>query len=119
MDTSILLSHIVIGPLLTIVGVIVKYNPPKKINSLYGYRTSRSMKSQEAWDAANAYSLNLMLWVGIATTISQVILYLLVTPLNALLIACIIMCTLLVGMIVRTESYLKSNFDSDGKRKGS
>ncbi len=117
MNSTILISHIVIGPLLTIIGVIVKYNPPKKINSLYGYRTSRSMKSQEAWDVANAYSFNLMLWVGIVTTISQVVLYLLVSPANALLIACVIMSFLLIGMIVKTESYLKSNFDEEGNKR--
>ena len=27
--------------------------PPKKINSLYGYRTSRSMKNQQTWDCAH------------------------------------------------------------------
>ena len=27
--------------------------PPRKINSIYGYRTPRSMKDQETWDLAN------------------------------------------------------------------
>ena len=31
-------------------------NPPKTINGGYGYRTSRSMESQEAWDFAQVYS---------------------------------------------------------------
>lgn len=30
--------------------------PPKEINYLYGYRTKRSMKSQESWDFAQRYS---------------------------------------------------------------
>ena len=30
--------------------------PPKKINMTYGYRTTRSMKSQSAWDFAQKYS---------------------------------------------------------------
>ncbi len=30
--------------------------PPKKINSLYGYRTKNSMKSQQHWDFAQRYS---------------------------------------------------------------
>ncbi len=30
--------------------------PPKKINNIYGYRTKRSMKSQEHWDYAQNYS---------------------------------------------------------------
>ena len=117
MNKVILISHFLIGPLLTLIAIIVKYNPPKKINHLYGYRTSRSMKSQEVWDVANAYSTDLMIWVGIITTISQIILYLITSPLNALLIPCLIMIILLIGMIVRTENYLKANFDSEGKRK--
>ena len=27
--------------------------PPKSINSLYGYRTARSMKNQQTWDFAH------------------------------------------------------------------
>lgn len=30
--------------------------PPKNINSSYGYRSARSMRSQEAWDFAQVYS---------------------------------------------------------------
>jgi len=30
--------------------------PPKEINSLFGYRTARSMRSQEAWNFAHTYS---------------------------------------------------------------
>lgn len=31
-------------------------NPPKTINSGFGYRSTRSMRSQEAWDFAQVYS---------------------------------------------------------------
>ena len=30
--------------------------PPKKINTIYGYRTSRAMKNQEYWDFAQSFS---------------------------------------------------------------
>ena len=30
--------------------------PPKSINTGYGYRSTRSMRSQEAWDFAQVYS---------------------------------------------------------------
>ena len=39
--------------------------PPKKINEIYGYRTTRSMKSQAAWDFAQKYSAKLMTAFGI------------------------------------------------------
>ena len=39
--------------------------PPKKINEIYGYRTTRSMKSQAVWDFAQKYSAKLMTAFGI------------------------------------------------------
>lgn len=47
--------------LLSVVAFIFKFFPPRKINYLYGYRTSRSMKNTENWNLANKYSSNLML----------------------------------------------------------
>jgi uncharacterized membrane protein len=38
------------------VALITYYHPPKKINSLYGYRTPSSMKNQERWDFAQRFS---------------------------------------------------------------
>lgn len=35
--------------------------PPKSINSLYGYRTARSMKSQKNWDFAQSMSAQMMM----------------------------------------------------------
>ena len=55
-----------ISPLiLTLVGVVFWAWPPKKINEIYGYRTTRSMKSQAAWDFAQKYSAKLMTAFGI------------------------------------------------------
>ena len=36
--------------ILMVVGIVFWMYPPKKINEFYGYRTTRSRKSQEAWD---------------------------------------------------------------------
>ena len=45
---------VIIIPIMSIVlGKIFRDNPPKEINRWKGYRTSRSMASQEAWDFAN------------------------------------------------------------------
>jgi uncharacterized membrane protein len=35
--------------------------PPKSVNSLYGYRTVRSMKSQKNWDYAQSMSARMMM----------------------------------------------------------
>lgn len=39
--------------------------PPKKINDLYGYRSTASKKDQQSWDFAQKYSNKLMLKIGI------------------------------------------------------
>lgn len=52
------------GIILIVVGFILLKYPPKEINSLYGYRTEKSMKSQEAWDFAQIFSSKLMIKAG-------------------------------------------------------
>ena len=52
--------------ILTVMGVVFWMYPPKKINEFYGYRTTRSRKSQEAWDFAQRYSAKLMTIFGLA-----------------------------------------------------
>ena len=49
------------GLIFLIAGYIQHRFPPKKINHLYGYRTSASMKSQESWDFAQQYSAKKMM----------------------------------------------------------
>ena len=50
-------------------GIVFWMCPPKKINEFYGYRTTRSRKSQEAWDFAQRYSAKLMTIFGFAALI--------------------------------------------------
>lgn len=42
--------------IVSVVGSITYFFPPKKINHLYGYRTQNSMKNQSNWDFAQRYS---------------------------------------------------------------
>ena len=55
--------------ILTVIGLVFWMYPPKKINEFYGYRTTRSRKSQEAWDFAQRYSAKLMTILGLAALI--------------------------------------------------
>ncbi|MFO7701557.1 MAG: SdpI family protein [Psychroflexus maritimus] len=45
-------------------GYYMLKKPPKSINHFYGYRTKRSMKSQEAWDFSQKYAAKSMLRWG-------------------------------------------------------
>lgn len=53
------------GILFTIIGIIQIFFPPKSSKSIYGYRTSTSMQSQENWDFAQKYSGRKLLITGI------------------------------------------------------
>lgn len=53
------------GIIFMIMGIIMNIFPPKKINSLYGYRTASSMESQTKWDFAQKYSAKIMAIIGI------------------------------------------------------
>ena len=59
--------------ILTVIGLVFWTYPPKKINGLYGYRTTRSCKSQEAWDFAQRYSAKLITMFGLAALIVEAI----------------------------------------------
>ena len=52
---------IVTGVILWAIALYVKNNQPQKPNRSYGYRTSRSMRTQEAWDFSQEYSINLLI----------------------------------------------------------
>ncbi|MEP0365449.1 MAG: SdpI family protein [Cyclobacteriaceae bacterium] len=51
-DDPIFTIILLTNPILILVGLIQLKFPPKEINSLYGYRTARAKRSQEAWDYA-------------------------------------------------------------------
>lgn len=98
-------------------GYIQKYYPPKKINALYGYRTTASMLNQQNWDEANRFSTGLMIkyaWILLACGI--IITFVLMQfnmAENAFVLANIgLMLTgaviILVMMIRRTERHLKT-----------
>ena len=45
------------------------HRPPKDINGWYGYRTRRSMASQQAWDFAHKYIGRIWLYAGVIMTV--------------------------------------------------
>jgi len=61
------------GLILILAGLIMYKFPPKNINSLYGYRTSRSMENQKKWDFAQNYSTKEMMKLGFLLLISSLI----------------------------------------------
>lgn len=95
---------------------------PKEINSVFGYRTSRSMKNRDTWEFAHRYCGKIWFVCGLAlipiaagvmlcfigadtATVGYVGAAMLVLPL-----------VLMVISIILTENALKKNFDTDGNK---
>lgn len=99
------------GPLIMVAGYLLLKNPPKKINSLYGYRTSSSMKTQERWDFAQSYSAKEMMNLGFFLFLTSFIGKFMEMDSKTNIIAGIAMVlAMLVVLIFRVERAIKEEF---------
>lgn len=69
MIEKLILSPNIIGMIFILAGLIQMIFPPKKINSLYGYRTPRSMKDIEVWNFAQKLSSKILILIGFVLTL--------------------------------------------------
>jgi uncharacterized membrane protein len=107
------LEFIILSVVFIVLGFFIYKFPPKKINSLFGYRTPASMKSQERWDFAQLYASKEMIKVGILILMVWGIVNIFsvlekwVTPIfvSTLIIASLI-------LIIRVERAIKNNFSA-------
>nr|WP_294788006.1 SdpI family protein [uncultured Flavobacterium sp.] len=90
--------------------LITKLFPPKKINSLYGYRTANSMKNKMNWDFAQKLSTNLFLKLLSLLLLIQIVLYLIFGSTSFTEFSVLIGLILCVAMVFyQTEKQLKLN----------
>ncbi|MFA7325984.1 MAG: SdpI family protein [Candidatus Kapaibacterium sp.] len=111
-ENPLLLIPILTGPVVIIIILITLKFPPKKINSLYGYRTKRSMASPEAWEFAQPYSGKMML--------RYMVIYILtaafsvpmkdIDPIIGVILSLIVMMVFMAIPIIKTEKELKVRF---------
>jgi len=96
---------------------------PKEINSVFGYRTSMSMKNKDTWEFAHKYCGKVWYACGMVMLPITVIFMLLVIGKNEDCVGSIggIICGVqlipLIGSIIPTEIALKKNFDKNGTRR--
>ena len=64
MIEKLMLSPNIIGLIFILAGLIQMIFPPKKINSLYGYRTPKSMKNIKVWNFAQKLSSRILILMG-------------------------------------------------------
>lgn len=99
---------LLIGIIFILAARILQKNPPTDINAAYGYRTKRSMKNKELWDAGNKYSAEVMKKNGyIMMLIGSAISILFRYPHTTAVIMAV-MLLLIIRLFMRVEKRLKT-----------
>ena len=99
------------GLVFMLAGFVQFQFPPKKINSLYGYRTNSSMKNQERWDFAQKFSAKELMKLGGLLTGSSLLA--LITNFNDsinLIIGLFLMVAMVIILFLRVENAVKTKF---------
>jgi uncharacterized membrane protein len=109
-----------LGVILLLAGLIQKRFPPKEINSLYGYRTARSMQDQQHWDEGNKYSIQFMFNCGCILLIAGILLSVVLNLLTIdpkskawLQVALVVAGSVAIVIVLfsKTEKHLKDTFN--------
>ena len=115
-DNPLFLIPSTSGLIFMLAGFIMLKFPPKKINSLYGYRTSSSMKNRERWDFSQKYSAIEMIKLAAILTLSSVI-GLIYNPdgeLGRFLgLGLGLMILMVVVLLIRVEKAIKNKFGNE------
>ena len=96
------------GLIFIMAGLVTLIFPPKKINSLYGYRTPLSMKNIDNWHFAQRLSAQLLIIGGLVLLLTGIIGLLLnldEAPIN--MIGFVMMIIVVIVLFVKTESAIK------------
>lgn len=96
---------------------------PKKINTIFGYRTTMSMKNKDTWEFAHKYCGKIWYISGLVMFPASLIIMLTILGKTENVIGtiggfvCFVQLIALIGTIIPTERALKKNFDKNGNRK--
>lgn len=118
--TFMLAADLVMPLFMIFFGRSYRKSPPAAINSYEGYRTKRSMKSNESWFFAHKYWGRLSEIIGIIILPLSAVPFLFVIGYDADTvgtvggIVCLVQIVVLFVPIFATEGALKRNFDTDG-----
>lgn len=118
LTTTLLVPFVMIG-----LGKVFMQKPPKEISSIYGYRTSMSMKNKDTWEFAHRYCGRIWYRIGWVLLPCSVLPMFLVWGESDDMVGtwggviCIVQTIPLVAAIILTEKALRKTFDRDGKRR--
>lgn len=114
------ICNLMIPVLMIVMGKVFIKNPPKTINGIYGYRTSRSKKNQDTWNFAHLYCGKLWWKIGWGMLPLVIIGMLLAIRKNQdivgglSVVVVIVECITLVIAVFSVEKALGKKFDKDG-----
>lgn len=117
-----LICNLFMPAIMIIMGNVFVKNPPKTINSVYGYRTAMSTKNQETWDFAHHYCGKLWTKTGwILLPVSVLVMLPVIGKSEDIIgtaggVLMIVQCIVLIGSIFPVEHALMKQFDKDGNR---
>lgn len=114
---------LLIPGLMIIIGRIMWKHPPKDINILMGYRTSRSMKNMDTWIFAHNHSGRLWWKTGWVVLFPSIIIHIpfygasddMIGIVSLILVT--VQIVILIGSIFPTEKALKRTFTDEGVRR--
>lgn len=99
---------LILGLVFIIVGLISQRFPPRRINSMYGYRTNRSMADQASWDIAQRIAPKEMMKMGLGLSLIYPLDWLVMwSPGMSTLVGLALVILAVVIMIMRVEHKLK------------
>ncbi|WP_339608296.1 SdpI family protein [uncultured Roseivirga sp.] len=116
-SNELLWVHLLVGFSVILPAVLMKLVVTEYPNTLVGYRTPASLRSKEAWDFAQVYSANLMLWSSGITLLTQVTTYFIFPDETSILITSGVLVVGIAIMMIMTELELKKRFDKKGNPK--
>lgn len=100
------------GAVIWIIALFVQRHQPKERNKIYGYRTIRSMRSQEAWDFAQEYSTDLLLKAAHGLCVISIFsLMVKIGPETGAILGTIIIILAILVPFYYTERELKRRFE--------
>ncbi|ODS81953.1 MAG: hypothetical protein ABS46_10070 [Cytophagaceae bacterium SCN 52-12] len=111
-NNALYVTNILLSASLVLMAFIFKKYVPKKRNFIYGYRTRRSMKSEDAWLLANRYSSDLMFKQSIGIGVIHLAVLLLWNGVYALWVLSGLWVVMPFVLLFRTERLLKKKFDN-------
>lgn len=115
--------NLLIPVILIIAGRMMWKHCPKKINTVYGYRTKRSMKNMDTWRFAHNYCGRLWWKIGWFSLFPSVVVQIPFFESSEDVIGivggiiCMIQVVILIASIFLTEAALKKTLNDDGTRR--